>query len=57
MNVMRELYGDAGVNLCNELATRMRKHTQSKAADARHAAAPAYRAPGTYASDALKHAA
>lgn len=28
MSVMRELYGDAGVNLCNELSTRMRKHTQ-----------------------------
>ncbi|MFP3501981.1 transposase [Burkholderia sp. SIMBA_062] len=57
MQVMRELYGDAGVNLCNELSTRMRKHTQSKAAEARDAAAPAYRAPGSYAPDTLKHAA
>lgn len=57
MSVMRELYGDAGVNLCNELSTRMRKHTQSKAAEARSNAAPAYRALGSYASDTLKHAA
>ncbi|NTX29320.1 transposase [Burkholderia pyrrocinia] len=57
LNVMRELYGDSGVNLCNELSTRMRKHAQSKAAEARSSVAPACRAPGGYAPDALKHAA
>ena len=57
MHVMRELYGDAGVNLCNELSTRMRRHAQSKAAQARSTATPTYRAPGSYASNTLKHAA
>jgi transposase len=57
MQVMRELYGDAGVNLCNELSTRMRKHAQSKAAEVRSAAVPVYRAPGSYAPDTMKHAA
>ena len=57
LNVMRELYGDSGVSLCNELSTRMRKHTQSKAAQARSSVLPANRTPGGYAPDALKHAA
>ncbi|MGU7779827.1 transposase [Burkholderia sp. PU8-34] len=58
MQVMRTLYGDAGMNLCNTLATRMRTHTQSKAAEARGAALPAHPATrGTYASNALKQAA
>ncbi|KAB0642672.1 transposase [Burkholderia latens] len=57
MQVMRELYGDAGVNLCNELSTRMRKHAQSKAAEVRSAAVPVYRAPGSFAPDTMKHAA
>ncbi|CAB3747012.1 transposase [Burkholderia sp. MSh2] len=57
MNVMRELYGDAGVNLCNELSTRMRKHVQSKAAEARSNVAPAFHPPGSHAPGTLKHAA
>ncbi|WP_175835573.1 transposase [Burkholderia anthina] len=57
MHVMRALYGDAGANLCNELSARMRKHAQSKAAEARSAAAPAYRVPGSYVSNTLEHAA
>ncbi|WP_162999297.1 transposase [Burkholderia sp. Nafp2/4-1b] len=57
MQVMHALYGDAGVKLCNQLSTRMRKHAQSKAAEVRSAAAPVYRAPGGCAPDALKHAA
>ncbi|WP_175857492.1 transposase [Burkholderia anthina] len=57
MHVMRALYGDAGANLCNELSARMRKHAQSKAAEARSAAAPTYRVPGSYVSNTLEHAA
>ncbi|KWF25959.1 transposase [Burkholderia pseudomultivorans] len=60
MRVMHELYGDAGVNLCTAVSARMRKHTPSKAADARSPAAPGYRtsgASGTYRTNALKHAA
>ncbi|WP_124522562.1 MULTISPECIES: transposase [unclassified Burkholderia] len=55
--VMHALYGDAGANLCDQLATRMRKHAQSKAAAVRSAVAPVYRAPRSYTADALKRAA
>ncbi|PCE26608.1 transposase [Burkholderia ubonensis] len=54
MHVMRALYGEAGMKLCNTLATRMRKHAQSKAAQARSVARPA---PRAYQSEALKRAA
>ncbi|MGK8799660.1 transposase [Burkholderia cenocepacia] len=57
MRVMRELYGDAGVSLCNAVSARMRKHTQSKAAEARSTVAPAYRTSRTYRPNTLKHAA
>ncbi len=57
MSVMRELYGDSGVNLCNELSVRMRKHTQSKAAEARSGVVPVGRTPGSYAPGTMKHAA
>ncbi|MGZ2744657.1 transposase [Burkholderia stagnalis] len=58
LQVMRTLYGEAGMKLCNTLATRMRKHAQSKAAEARSIAVPAHlAAQGAYGADVLKRAA
>ncbi|HDR8964764.1 transposase [Burkholderia vietnamiensis] len=42
MQVMSVLYGEAGVNLCNALSARMRKHCQPDAVAVPDAAVPAY---------------
>ncbi|MCO1461611.1 transposase [Burkholderia multivorans] len=57
MRLMQALYGDAGVNLCNELSARMRKHAQSKAAEARSGSASAFRAANGCRPNAMKQAA
>jgi transposase len=55
--VLRTLYGEAGENLCDTLAARMRNHANSKAAEVRSLTMPAHAAVPGYASEALAAAA